>query len=135
MSNIKRKSFDDPIGLHLPETGKEFLEMLEENSEFEEVPHRIKAKELFISICKGFAACFEYEILIKELEHEVKVILEIDTLIISGESKDTFFTMIGMADEIGMNNLKEGKTTLSLVFFTHQLYLNGKPMRRIKGVE
>ena len=128
MSNIKRKSFDDPIGLHLPETGKEFLEMLEENSEFEEVPHRIKAKELFISICKGFAACFEYEILIKELEHEIKVIL-------SGESKDTFFTMIGMADEIGMNNHKEGKTTLSLVFFTHQLYLNGKPMRRIKGVE
>lgn len=132
MSNVKRKSFDDPIGLRLPETGEEFLKMLEDNSEFEKIPHRVKAKEYFISICERFANHFEYEIKIKELEHEVKATLEIDALMVTGESKDTFLAMVGMADEIEMVNLKEDKTTLSLVFFTHQLYLNGKPMRRIK---
>ena len=135
MSNIKRKSFDDPIGLHLPETGEEFLKMLEDNSEFAEIPHRVKAKEYFISSCERFANHFEYEIKIKELEHEVKATLEIDALMVTGESKDTFLAMAGMADEIEMVNLKEGTTTFSLTFFTHQLYLNGKPMRKIKGVE
>lgn len=106
--------------------------MLEDNSEFEEIPHRVKAKEYFISICKRFANYFEYEFKIKESEHEVKVILEIDALIVTGESKDAFLAMVGMADEIEMVNLKEGITTFSFTFFTHQLYLNGKPMRRIK---
>lgn len=133
MSILKRKSFNDPIGLSLPKTGEEYVKLLEENSEFEEIPGRIREKTRFVSTCNHFANYYEYKIKIKDSAHEVIVDFEIEGLLASGETKEDFLALIGMADEIGIFNLKEQNITLSLTFYTHQIFLNGRPIRRIKG--
>ena len=134
MSNVKRKSFNDQIGLSLPDTGEEFLKMIEDNSEFEEIPGREHIKSKFIEFCKRFATSFELDINVKENKHETLITIEFDAMLVFAESKETLLTIFQIADEIEMVNLKKGKTTLILTYFTHQLYLNGKPMRKIKGV-
>lgn len=111
----------------LPETGKEFLQMLEENSVYVPNEGKIEFGETFISNAMTIADLFEFDVKITKDEHYIQVEYKVPDCPFIGACKNDFLTLLKQADDFSIHRKSE-HILLILTFHTHDHYLNGRKM-------
>ena len=114
----------------LPDDPEEFLDMIK-NIRYELVPARSKGAEQFTEQVMKFSAMFEYDFEIETKEHEVEAKLIIEVLSLSGYCKQEFCKLLILADDVSMYENNDHKTVLTLTYYTHEAYMNGRKLRHI----
>ncbi len=89
------------------------------------LPCRMAFKEKYIEYAKEFAEKYEYDIEIYEARGGVELNLSFDHQFTFGE----FNNLIGMSDDISISSgIKGREFTVSLTYYTHAIYRDGKKL-------
>lgn len=118
---------DKEICSGLPETGAEFLKMMEENSEYIPNEKKLSNLEVFIENAKIVADIFEFAISIKKHDYFVQVYLEIPDCPFIGKCKKDFLVLLHQADDFSIHR-KPDYVLFILTYNTHDRYFNGRNM-------
>lgn len=128
--DIDVASLPKPRFSKLPATGAEFLKMIEEKSEYVVIEERLKEMDSFIEAAKYVADLFKFDIVITQEDDAIKVKMELSDFSASHYVKKVFLSLLSQADDVSIF-IKPEATTLLLIYYTHELYLDGKKVRDI----
>lgn len=95
------------------------------------VPERLEGAKDFMRKIMDFSAWFSYDIDIEQLNREIQAKIKIDVLSLSGHCKDEFISLMQMADDLSIYRTKDGDTVFTFSYYTHEIYLEGKPSRNL----